>query len=98
MQSLETFLNLKRREERKVRTFFRTLLCVKEKEKKNIARFMHQTGFKPCLVNCPSDTKINNVERFSIERLETKIEVITAANQNKGKYHKESMRIQSMYA
>lgn len=76
---------LEKKRRKKGKDFFLTLVRVKENEKKNIARFMHQSGFQLCLVKCPSDTTtINNVERFSIERLKTYIAVITAANQNKG--------------
>ena len=35
------------------------------------------------------------LEQFSIECRKTKTKVITTANQNKGKYHKEPMRTQS---
>ena len=35
------------------------------------------------------------IERFSIECRKTKTKVITTANQNRGKYQKEPMRIQS---
>ena len=37
------------------------------------------------------------IERFSIECCKTKTKVITPANQNKEKYHKEPMRTQSKY-
>ena len=37
------------------------------------------------------------LEHFSIECCKTKTKVITTANQNKGKFHKEPMRIQSEY-
>ena len=40
---------------------------------------------------------IGTLERFSIECRKTKTKVITTANQNKGKYHKEPMRTQSKY-
>ena len=36
-------------------------------------------------------------ERFWIECRKTKTKVITTANQNKGKYHKEPMRTQSKH-
>ena len=39
----------------------------------------------------------NKLERFSIECRKTKTKVITTANQNKGKYHKEPIRTQSEY-
>ena len=34
------------------------------------------------------------IERFSIDGRKTKTKVITTANKNKGKHHKEPMRIQ----
>ena len=37
------------------------------------------------------------IERFSIECRKTKTKVITTANQNKDKYHKEPIRTQSKY-
>ena len=37
------------------------------------------------------------LEHFSIECRKTKTKVITTANQNKDKYHKEPMRTQSKY-
>ena len=37
------------------------------------------------------------LEQFSIECRKTKTKVITTANQNEDKYHKEPMRTQSKY-
>ena len=43
-----------------------------------------------CHVNLP-------LERFLIEGRKRKLKVITTADQNKGKYYKESMRTQNKY-
>ena len=40
---------------------------------------------------------MSTIERFSIECHKTETKVITTANQNKDKYHKEPMRTQSKY-
>ena len=47
------------------------------------------------VASCLRERSISHIERFSIECRKTKTKVITMANQNKGKYHKEPMRTQS---
>ena len=49
------------------------------------------------LVIGDSMISFKSLEQFSIECRKTKTKVITTANQNKDKYHKEPMRTQSKY-
>ena len=55
-------------------------------------------GRKSCAVSRTKKVSIHLlIERFSIEWRKTKTKVITNANKNNGKYHKDSMRTQSKY-